>query len=248
MDDQGNAWIGYALNLRWLGFPLTLHQSLLSQEGGLKVDLEQAAAHSRGTFTHNATHFSCPLFTVKSHPFSTPPIHERLWAHKHKKVEWNCSHPHAALEVQLKDTLLMGKGYVEQITMNLPPWKLPIQTLHWGRFVSKQHAIIWIRWQWPLEERSWIFLDGKRTESGHISLDNIRLDQEAVSLDIHNVRTLVEEKPFKHLRSKLGWLRFLLPQHLDHSTETKWLAKGKLHMPQQKEEEGWVIHEEVQFT
>ena len=42
---------------------------------------------------------------------------------------------------------LRGLGYAEHLSMTLPPWRLPIDTLRWGRFLTPRHSVVWIDWE-----------------------------------------------------------------------------------------------------
>lgn len=136
--------------------------------------------------------------------------------------------------------------------MTIPPWQLPIQTLHWGRFVSRQHSLVWIRWQQQAETTQWVFFNGKKITECSLSLTQISLQDENVFLDIHPppsppAQTLVSGNPLEHLGGQLGPVHRLLLKRLRQWKEVKWLAKGILQLPQQQDVEGWVIHEEVHF-
>lgn len=248
VDAQGNAWIGYGLHLRWLGLNLHFHQSLLSQDGEVATQFVRTKTPPEARLTPEASQYACPLFEVHAQPWATPPILTTLHEKRRKSIVWNCLHPHAALQVKLnKDKTLTGQGYVERLIMTLPPWQLPIQTLHWGRFVSQQHSLVWIRWQQQEETTQWVFFNGKKVANCSLSLTQLCLHDEGGCLDIQTPQTLVSGKPLAHLQDKLGFIHRLLPKTLQRWTEVKWLAKGVLRLPNQPAEEGWVIHEEVQL-
>ena len=56
--------------------------------------------------------------------------------------------------------VLRGLGYAEHLSMTIPPWRLPIDTLRWGRFLSPERSVVWIDWQKEGDGRTWIFVDG----------------------------------------------------------------------------------------
>ena len=248
VDAQGNAWIGYGLKLQWLWMTLHAHQSLTHLDGVLETHWARTKAASAIQLTPEGLDYACPLFEVQAQPWATPPLLETLYARRRKSIVWHCLYPHAALVVKRdKNPMLAGQGYVERLTMTLPPWQLPIQTLHWGRFVAQEHSLVWIRWQQQAETTHWVFFNGKKIAKCSFSLSQLHLQEENIFLDIQAHKTLVKGRPLDQLGGKLGPIHRLLPQKLRQWTEVKWLAKGTLRVPQQTVT-GWVIHEEVHLA
>ena len=250
VDEYGNAWIGYALNLRWLWFKVYVHQSLLSKkDASTEVQFVRAKKKGDIQLAPEASRYKCGLFEIHARPLKTPPIVETLYTHHSKNVVWNCLHPNAILDVKLNGTApFTGQGYVEQLSMTLPPWQLPIQVLHWGRFVSARHSLVWIRWQQQEGSTQWVFFNGKRQKHCDISSSHIHVKDENIHMDIRNPRTIVSGRPLENLSGKLGRIYRLMPSKLKQWEEVKWVAQGTLKLPQQPEEEGWVIHEEVRLA
>ena len=61
---------------------------------------------------------------------SAPPIHRRLFESADGIVDWTCEMPRARTRIGE----VCGDGYAEVLHMTVPPWKLPIDELRWGRF------------------------------------------------------------------------------------------------------------------
>src|ERR1035441_10455134 len=72
-------------------------------------------------------------------------------------VEWRCAIPKGGASMNE----ISGLGYAEHVRMTIAPWKLPIRTLRWGRFLTPHTTLIWIDWQGPFTTRL-VFLNGQR--------------------------------------------------------------------------------------
>ena len=52
-------------------------------------------------------------------------------------VEWSCDAPGAGVEIVCEDGVtIRGAGYSEHMVLAMLPWKLPIDELRWGRWLS----------------------------------------------------------------------------------------------------------------
>src|SRR5450759_1984877 len=58
-------------------------------------------------------------------------------------VEWRCVMPKGSACLNGG----RGLGYAEHLRITIAPWKLPIRTLRWGRFLTPNTTLIWIDWQ-----------------------------------------------------------------------------------------------------
>src|SRR5437764_3883193 len=62
-------------------------------------------------------------------------------------VRWTCTHPRAAVEMRIAGEVLRGTGYAEVLDLTVPPWRLPIDELRWGRLLTASHGVVWIEWR-----------------------------------------------------------------------------------------------------
>ena len=63
-------------------------------------------------------------------------------------VRWRCLQPRSRATVNLASgKVVKGLGFLERLDMTLAPWKLPIQELRWGRFLSDRESLVWIDWR-----------------------------------------------------------------------------------------------------
>jgi hypothetical protein len=77
-------------------------------------------------------------------------ISRKLFHSNEGMVDWNCLLPTAHVCLDFSDgRRLEGQGYAEVLEMTIPPWRLPIQELRWGRFLADDGSAfaVWIDWR-----------------------------------------------------------------------------------------------------
>jgi hypothetical protein len=144
-------------------------------------------------------------------------------------------------------------SYAEFLEMTIPPWRLPIDTLRWGRIVTAKTSLVWIEWS-GARPMMLALRDGCEADVIRISDDEVQLG-DGTRLAITD-RTTLRDDP---LSTTLGAMRFLLPRKLTAFHETKWRSRGTIfngdeapdkapdEAPDETIDEGWVIHERVRF-
>ena len=94
-------------------------------------------------------------------------------------VKWECLVPCGQSRIGNRE----GLGYAERLTMTMPPWKLPLQTLRWGHFLSETELVIWIDWRGSFTNRI-VYRNGIRVPAMCIRDDAIEFEDGAhVTLD-----------------------------------------------------------------
>ena len=156
-------------------------------------------------------------------------------------IRWRCHMPRALARVQIGDAILHGLGYVEQLQLTIPPAKLPFRggSLRWGRYLSSQHAIVWIEWT-GAHPRQWAWLDGVG-QTGLADLDGGR------RLVFHESRAIRDQPLLTTIRLPLPHLARRLTGSLRAAREHKRLSRAALVNGDGAAplDEGWAIHEEV---
>jgi hypothetical protein len=155
-------------------------------------------------------------------------------------IRWNCHMPRAVARVQIGDAILHGLGYVEQLQLTIPPAKLPFRggSLRWGRYLSPQHALVWIEWT-GANPRHWAWLDGVG-QTGLANLDGGR------RLVFHESRAIRNQSLLTTIRLPFPQLARRLTGVLDSAREHKRLSRAALvNGDSAPLDEGWAIHEEV---
>jgi hypothetical protein len=182
------------------------------------------------------------------------PIRRVLLSTDTGNVEWNCLQPTAAAEIDLGNgRRIAGLGYVEHVTLSIPPWRLPIDELRWGRFLSAKEALVWVDWRGekPLHL---IFHNGKELETTEITDRGI----EARGLTLSLVeKVVIREGPLvTTVLSAIPGIQQLFPVRILGSHECKWLSRGVLKKKWATDSirakdmvtTDWAIHEVVLAT
>jgi hypothetical protein len=252
--DDGAGVVGYAADATIGG--LTFHPaSLLAWNG----DRAQAASHQWALRSgaraepESATGWRCPgldvSFAWRLGRGHAPWREQILWDANDVRVSWRVIAPRAWVE--MRDVSgrprLAGRGYAEVLAVEGPPWRLPISTLRWGRFVSATRNVTWIEWANRDGGLRWLWHDSDAPETQGVSMDGEAVVWRGHRLELHRWRTLRSGRIGKTVFGKAGVLSRALPSWVLALDETKWLARGRLSGPGGLADTGWVIHEEVIF-
>jgi hypothetical protein len=239
---QGAGAIVYAARLRW--GPLRFGYGATIVFTG--ADPPRASATVRGvgmprlesevaTWRHAALHADARWCR------DAAPLESCLADGPDGSIRWNCHMPRAVARVQIGDAILHGLGYVEQLQLTIPPAKLPFRggSLRWGRYLSPQHAIVWIEWT-GANPRHWAWLDGVG-QTGLANLDGGR------RLVFHESRAIRDQPLLTTIRLPSPHLARRLTGVLDAAREHKRVSRAALVKGDDATplDEGWAIHEEV---
>ena len=176
----------------------------------------------------------CGLWTAKAAPF------ERT-VFRNERGQWfGLSATFSSGSRDYGGSRWTGLGYA-MLTLTLPPWKLPMQHLRSGPFVSAQDALAWIDWRGPYSLNLAV-PDGVQAGNEHlrseISFDRATLRM-AESASIRSGRlasTILQE-----LRR---WPESI--QVRSSALKKKWRSRGVLETADHQAL-GWVIHEAVEW-
>jgi hypothetical protein len=157
-------------------------------------------------------------------------------------VRWTCLHPRADVEMRIAGGVLRGAGYAEVLELTVPPWKLPIDELRWGRLLTRSHGLVWIEWRGPHPQRI-VLLDGRLVEA-EIEEHGLRADGAQAVLG--EPRVLRAGRIGETVLSAVPGLEQFVPGRILGLAETKWRSRGRLRVGS-SEEEGWAIHELVRW-
>jgi hypothetical protein len=169
------------------------------------------------------------------------PLRETIFSSDQGSVDWHCLMPRARTRFRER----FGLGYVEQLTMSLPPWQLPIEKLHWGRFTSASDWAVWIDWRGKFSRRV-VYLNGEviatpLLEDGCISFD----DGTQLTMDRS---LLIRDAPLgTGALSKIPGIRRVFPVRLLDIREKKWRSRAYLVRTGKPGIAGWAIHECVSW-
>jgi hypothetical protein len=211
----GDWWIGYCARLACGSFKVS-YSSVLDSSGDRHslraVDLTTASGEIRWS----------GLGVEGRWAAIAPPLRATVFECDEGAVEWECLVPCGAASVGT----LEGLGYVERLRLTVAPWRLPIRTLRWGRYLSDRHSLIWIDWLGDYQRRL-VFLDGRPIP-----------DLPAMTFD--NTVTIRDGPLGSTVLSAIPGLDRIAPLRMFAVRERKWRSRARL-----MDDSGWAIHEEV---
>lgn len=240
VDNQGRVFIGYDARLHWKALKLGYRGFIIYQEsqgvlekGEFLFKEEPIARGDKKIFYRFGDVNGCWVREGES-------VEETLLVSEQGKIAWSCIQPRSDVTLTYESELFSGKGYLEKISLTIPPWKLPIQELYWGRFHSAQNTLVWIRWVGS-QPNVWIYHNSKRV-SGTVTEERISFGN--CMLDLNNSVILRNDSVGNTLFRGFQNLMKLFPTRILNLKETKWAGQGVLKSGDYFEV-GTVIHEKV---
>ena len=178
------------------------------------------------------------------------PLQARLFEDEKGSLDWNCLQPRSAVELQIGNTHLKGMGYVEQLILTTPPWRIPMHHLRWGRFHAPEETIVWIELRHE-NKKQWLWRNGDRYHNCNITDKVIESHDGTFSVDFEKQAIIESEKKIYNVVGNLiKWIpgfKYLMPTNFLMAHNYKWLSKGRMQIPGQSEKRGMAIHEWVNF-
>lgn len=160
-------------------------------------------------------------------------------------IDWYVLQPLGRVSVRHRGTSYEGLGYAEVLTMNIAPWRLPIEELRWGRALFEGEAFVWIDWRGAHRFRT-VVRNGVELEPA--SIDERGLVAGAVTLELSAPRSLRQGKLLHTALARVPGVRQLFPERGLLIDERKWLSRAHLHGPSGSREDGFAIHEIVRWA
>ena len=143
-----------------------------------------------------------------------------------------------------------GKGYVEQIVLTIPPWKIPIDELRWGRYISDDDNMVWVDFK-NGDRQQWVWINGEKMETVSINDDQIRVFDKSLDMDMKIIHTIEDEKSISNVVENLvhflPGFKKILPLKFLLAHNYKWVSKGVLSTNGRPNSHGNVVHELVKF-
>ena len=236
------AYYGYAM---WNG--LTLHySSLLTRVGNEASHAQHSIRKSEEpSSAGSGVHWRSRNLTFEGTWDAIDPAYsEVLFFSPEGTVEWQCLQPRAKAEIRWgHQQLLHGLGYVERLDMTIAPWKLPIEQLFWGRFLSDSDSLVWIDWRGPHHRRV-LLHNGRRIANGKITDHEISVGS-AAKLTFRDRAVLREGTLGTVALAALSAFKQSLPGRLLNVEERKW--RSRAHWNECERSDGWAIHEVVKW-
>lgn len=182
---------------------------------------------------------------------TAPPIRERIFNSAEGCLDWHCYQPAAKVQLQTGTKTKNGRGYAEQLTLTVPPWKIPMDELRWGRFISETENLVWIELK-SGQTSKWLWRNGETVSHFEISDEQVILPGSNAKLKLDRWTVLESEKKIASVAGKIvsyipGFNK-LMPLNFLLADETKWLSHGQFSPNGLHATEGFAIHELVQFN
>jgi hypothetical protein len=244
--EDGALVIAYAARLELAGLGIDYASLLACDAGGTvttRSSLRRAAEPQRDG---EAFVWSAPSLAFAARAVARDPaVEATLLDGELGKLVWSCHAPAAEVSASIDGRAFAGLGYVERVELTVPPWKLPIRELRWGRALSATDALVWIDWRGDAHAvklaarrgvvRPGDFVvdhDGVRDATGAALVrltDHVTLRRGAIGDTALAILG-------RDLRSRFPGKALLLDEHKERSRAE--LASG---------EQGFAIHEVVRF-
>jgi len=241
VSDEGEVVIAYQAELRFKSVALHF-ASLLHQEGQQRPRVRSTLRRCPAPAVTGTTLLweAPPLEIAGAWQALAPAFATTLFEDAGRAVQWRCEQPRSRASLRLPSgRTVEGFGYAEQLVMTVPPWRLPIEELRWGRFATARAGLVWIEWQGPHPLRV-ALLDGVPVELDSACED--RVDAGPSSLSLSAPAVLRSGRIGQTALSGIAGLGRSVPLRILRLEETKWRSRGRLGA-----DEGWAIHEVVRW-
>lgn len=251
VTEEGEVFIFYAAKLRWHHITVPYKSMLsLSSTTGKKHKARYYHVLFPEMRDKNISWKDSSFKMTGSWLANTIPVQAKLFESAEGGLQWNCLQPSSFVKAKINKREYDGLGYAEQLILTVEPWKIPMDVLRWGRFVAKEDCLVWIEIK-SGADKQWVWYNGEKMDQAVISDELIELPSKNIRLVLNNIRLIEAEKKMNNVIKKL--LRFMpgfhrsVPANFLLADEYKWISRGSLYKEGLLENEGWVIHERVDF-
>jgi hypothetical protein len=160
-------------------------------------------------------------------------------------LNWNCHHPKAFVEIKYDGRDYKGYGYAETLLLAIPPWRLPIDELRWGRFLSIDYSVTWIKWSGghPLNI---IICNGEQFNDSVFEDERILFGNGKYSLMFRQIMA-VRQGTLSDVLSGMRFLKMIVNRRILSTVETKFKAESLLVRDDGFTSPGWALYEIVSW-
>lgn len=254
VDAAGSGAIVYHASMEWGGVRLVQGEVLCfmpSGSGGGSRSTLRPGAEPLLTIAGGVARLHCSMAGLGLHGTwagSAPGVDVRLFESAAGYIDWHCAIPCGKAELAIGESRIQGLGYAERLEMTLPPSRLPMAEIRWGRFLSTEARATWIHWEGG-SPRTWIVDERGTHETGHV--DDTLVATDAWRLDLKGERRVIRDaKVGSLLKGPASLLRPLVGRRVRGMHETKWLTHAERRPTQALDAgmelcSGWALHEVV---
>jgi hypothetical protein len=248
VTDEGEAFVGYSATLRWKALSLEYSSFLLRRVTG---EIRAKATLRRGkhpVISGDIVLWDCPSLKLKgSWTARQQPISRTVFRASDTPLEWSCLQPRAMAEISVGDIgTFKGFGYVDYLNVPTQPWKLPLDELRWGRYLSDKDSVIWMDFKGPFPE-TLVFHNGALCDDGRVTDSEIDLGSRRQLLLFEDTQALREGVLASTALSAIPGINKVLPERMLNTEERKWRSRGILKEGDSILGTGWTIHEVVRW-
>ncbi|EGZ46184.1 hypothetical protein HMPREF9370_1442, partial [Neisseria wadsworthii 9715] len=247
IDQHGNAVIAYAAELSFLGLRLPYSSVMFHNSDNA---LHEDACLKAAKLGENHRVFQQPNLSVSAQwQALDAPLNDidllnaAAFTDTDKYVRWHCHTPKAQFSCSLNGQYFQGLGYAETLTLTLEPWRLPLNELYWGRFLSPSHTLVWLEWRGanPLKL---LYLDGRCYQNFILHQCRLLLPECGLHLNFREP-AVIKDEPLLTLARRFPVLNRVFGKDFLKTRETKWKSRAELAIPGAPAEAGWALYEKV---
>ncbi len=247
VDGDGRTVIGYSARLTWRS--VTVNYSSLLRCGPDRPPESSSSLFSSDVpvIRNDTALWNCKELELHgSWKQRSVSIERTLLQNEDGYIRWSCLMPGAEASVTIGDENVSGFGYVEFLEMTVPPWKLPIDELQWGRFVSQNDAVVWIDWKGTHPLRI-VMHNGSSIDCSVLNESMITSTDEQLTLTMDRSTVIRSGTLINTVLKKVPILHSIMPRNILLTDECKWLSRSIL-TTNGRTSAGHSIHEIVRFV
>jgi hypothetical protein len=251
VSESQEVMIFYAARLQWLGYSVTYTSWLKASNNRQPILRQYFRNVQMPVQIDDGIKWSDKRFDISGTWTSREcGIQARIIDMPEGFLDWNCLQPKADVVLTIDGKRLCGNGYAEQLILTVPPWKIPMQSLRWGRFLSSESNWVWIQVQLQEGLQQWLWCNAEPMNAMEISDEHIWVPQGQLQLTLQPQLVLESEKKIHHVVNKI--IRYIpgfnkaIPVQFLMADESKWFSHGELSA-NGLVEKGSAIHEFVNF-
>jgi len=251
IGNNGEAMIFYAAILQWNRWKVS-YSSWLNFDPASGVSQKSRFRNVQmPDKNNNLITWADPKFEVSGiWQQKSPSVSTRLFESEEGYLDWTSHQPASNVTIKYKERSVEGRGYVEQLILTTPPWKIPMNELRWGRFGSSENQLVWIEIKERIN-RHWLWHNGEKIENCIIEDAQISMPQNNMILKLDKTIILESENKISSIAEKLipyiPGLNKSIPLKYLMAKERKCLSNGTLFRHGEIVCNGMAIHEFVDF-
>jgi hypothetical protein len=220
VSSDGAVFIGYAARLKWGPVRLSYGATITKSKDG-RLSQRQSPSFGRLSGGRESLSWCNDRLKASGEWTGGEPIAKTVVVDEPSgRIEWQCLSANAAVDVRAGGRAMTGTGYVETLSMTIPPWKLPFTELRWGRFIGDDRSdyLVWIDLR-GRTERNWIWVNSGEAVAGTVDGDEVRTDGAVLTLG--SSQTVRAGNIARMLLGRFAFLEKLLPGRLRAIQEDK---------------------------